>query len=124
MSRYEFLPHCWSSTYSLAVGWDEPLQTYFAQVFDTSISEDDDRVIVWIGGLPPYYTDLGDMKRALNDGISGKLPAITLSKDMQAMLRNDRIRTGQASRWRGRPPRQRQPVFALDLFPDYKPMGK
>jgi hypothetical protein len=116
MSRYEFLPLTWSSTYSLAVGWDEPLRTYFAQVMNYAKVRDDDCVIAWVGGSPPYYAELDDMMRAVNAAITGTLPAITLSKDMQAMLTKDKKRGGRASRRR-----PRKPLFALELFPDYQP---
>jgi hypothetical protein len=124
MSRYEFLPPGWSSTYSFAIGWDGPLSTYFGQVIDSSISDDDDRVIVWAGAMPPYYSDLDKMMCAVNDGITGKLPAITLATAMRAQLIKDKKRSSQASRRRDRKPGNKEPVFALDLFPDYKPTGE
>jgi hypothetical protein len=31
------------------VGWDNPLQTFFAQVFDPSIEEDEEADLLWIG---------------------------------------------------------------------------
>jgi hypothetical protein len=34
------------------VGWDNPLCTFFAQVFDPSIEEDADACLLWIGTAP------------------------------------------------------------------------
>ena len=34
------------------VGWDNPLQTLFAQVFDPSIEDDDKACVLWIGTAP------------------------------------------------------------------------
>jgi hypothetical protein len=116
MSRYEFVPPGWSATFSFAIGWDVPLDTFFAQVIDTSISEDDDRVIVWVGAMPPYYRDLDAMLWEVNGRIAGRLPAVALLGDMRATLIKDRDRSAQASP-RNRTARKRMPVFALDLFP-------
>ena len=34
---------------TVIVGWDNPLQTFFAQVFDPLIEEDDEAYRLWIG---------------------------------------------------------------------------
>ena len=34
------------------VGWDNPLTTFFAQVFDPSIAEDTEACLLWIGTAP------------------------------------------------------------------------
>jgi hypothetical protein len=36
----------------VVVGWDNPLVTLFAQVFDPSIAEDEDACLLWIGTAP------------------------------------------------------------------------
>jgi hypothetical protein len=90
MSRYEILPPGWSADYAFAVGWDRPLGTYFAQVMDYSISHDDDCVLVWVGAMPPYFTDLDAMMKVVNDRIRGRLPAIILNKEMKGRLIRDR----------------------------------
>ena len=59
-------PSNWPGHISFAIGWDPPLITYFAQVLDYSISHDDDCVIVWLGAMPPYYTDLGSLMQTMN----------------------------------------------------------
>jgi hypothetical protein len=111
MSRYEFLPRGWSSPYTFAIGWDVPLDTYFAQVMDLSIDPDDDCVIAWVGGMPPYYHDLDAMLREVNTRISGELPAIALPEETRAKLMKDR--QGSLTTHPGR----RRPVFALGPFP-------
>lgn len=48
MSRHELEP--FAKRYEVTVGWDRPLNTYFAQVKDLQVTdEDDDPVIVWVG---------------------------------------------------------------------------
>jgi hypothetical protein len=37
---------------SVIVGWDNPLQTLFAQVFDPSIEDDEAACLLWIGTAP------------------------------------------------------------------------
>jgi len=37
---------------TVTVGWDNPLCTFFAQVFDPSIEEDADACLLWIGTAP------------------------------------------------------------------------
>lgn len=35
--------------FQITVGWDNPLNTYFAQVEDTEAEDEDDPVVVWVG---------------------------------------------------------------------------
>jgi hypothetical protein len=37
---------------TVIVGWDNPLTTFFAQVFDPSIEEDAEACLLWIGTAP------------------------------------------------------------------------
>ena len=34
------------------VGWDNPLTTFFAQIFNASIADDDEACVLWIGTAP------------------------------------------------------------------------
>ncbi len=48
MSRHTI--ECFSSRFQLVAGWDRPLRSFFAQVEDLELSdEDDDRIVVWVG---------------------------------------------------------------------------
>ena len=50
MSRYPFPtpdPRC-----TAVVGWDNPLTTFFAQIFNASIEDDDEACVLWIGTAP------------------------------------------------------------------------
>jgi hypothetical protein len=47
MSRHS-IP-AFDQRYSIVVGWDWPMRTYFAQVLDTDAIEREDRIRVWIG---------------------------------------------------------------------------
>jgi hypothetical protein len=49
MSRYRIPAE--NPQYEVIVGWDDPLETYFATVFDTTVDEDeDDACVLWVGG--------------------------------------------------------------------------
>jgi hypothetical protein len=37
---------------TVIVGWDNPLLTFFAQVFNASIADDDEACVLWIGTAP------------------------------------------------------------------------
>lgn len=38
--------------YEVTVGWDDPLETYFAQVVDPNAEDEDDSMRLWVGGEP------------------------------------------------------------------------
>jgi hypothetical protein len=50
MSRYSVPAQTPGLT--VIVGWDNPLTTFFAEVFDPSIEEDDEAYLLWIGTAP------------------------------------------------------------------------
>jgi len=49
MSRHDLIP--FSKNYDVTVGWDPPLETFFAQVEDLLLArqDDDDAMVVWVG---------------------------------------------------------------------------
>ena len=47
MSRYSIPAQ--DSRLTVVVGWDNPLATFFAEVFDPSIEDEDDAYVLWIG---------------------------------------------------------------------------
>ena len=52
MSRYELQPRADASgVVGAAVGWDRPLQTFFAQVFERD-ADGEDHATLWIGTEP------------------------------------------------------------------------
>ena len=50
MSRYSIPAQ--DPDLTVIVGWDNPLVTFFAQVFDPSIEEDAEACLLWIGTAP------------------------------------------------------------------------
>lgn len=48
MSRHDLF--AFSKQFNVTVGWDRPMNTFFAQVEDLKVSDDDgDPIIVWVG---------------------------------------------------------------------------
>jgi hypothetical protein len=48
MSRYRIPAH--DPRYEVVVGWDSPLETFFCQIFDTTVDEDDETYcVLWEG---------------------------------------------------------------------------
>lgn len=112
MSRYEYKPENWPELYSFAVGWDPALETYFAQVMDYSISRDDNCVVIWIGGMPPHYTDVDSLIDAVNGRIKGKSEHITLNEVIRKRLIRDKERHEKAKTAKKR---RKVPPCALDF---------
>lgn len=71
--------------YSVVVGWDNPMMTYFAQVERPPAGADnDDTIVLWLGSRPREYLRPEEMVEPLAP--YGALDAETL-----AALRADRI---------------------------------
>jgi hypothetical protein len=50
---------------TVIVGWDNPLCTLFAQVFDPSIAEDTDACLLWIGTAPEVIPTVAALQAQL-----------------------------------------------------------
>ena len=90
--------------FTVVVGWDNPLQTFFTQVARADDSDDDDNdpVLLWIGGTFGEVTDPAALVAPL------ALYA-TLTEDHVAQLGADR----DAKRGSGPTPTQRANLAAL-----------
>lgn len=80
MSRYEIAGR--RSGTRVAVGWDHPLLTYFVQVHDDRLDEEENPT-VWLGASVRELYDLDDLKRAIR-------PHADLSLELGAALYRDR----------------------------------
>jgi hypothetical protein len=64
MSRHEVTPLPDAGQVEVFVGWDPPLNTFFAQVFDLDIDEDDPSAeLLWIGAS---FGEIHDLRRVRN----------------------------------------------------------
>jgi hypothetical protein len=72
--------------YSAVVGWDAPLMTFFAQVEEENPADEDDAVVLWLGGQDREYTRAEDMIEPL-------APYAELTPDTIETLRADRAAT-------------------------------
>ena len=67
---------------TVIVGWDNPLCTLFAQVFDPSIEEDADACLLWIGTAPEAIPTVAALQAQLASWA-------TIPPDIVAHLRRD-----------------------------------
>ena len=56
MSRYT-IPVL-DEKHEVVVGWDAPLNTFFVQVYDHSIENEDEQLVIWEGAMPPRIHNL------------------------------------------------------------------
>ena len=63
MSRYSI--HAQDPDLTVIVGWDNPLVTFFAQVFDPSIAEDAEACLLWIGTAPEAIPTVATLQAQL-----------------------------------------------------------
>jgi hypothetical protein len=85
MSRHELEP--FAKRYEVTVGWDRPLNTFFAQVKDLQVTdEEDDPVIVWVGTSYSEIPRPEDLQFHIAE-------FATISNATMEALRSDRART-------------------------------
>lgn len=89
MSRYDIPTR--DPGLSAVVGWDNPLQSYFAQVMRPEVADDaDDPILLWVGAAPREVVSVEDLARHLS-------PFADLAPEVAEQLRADRAaRLGQA----------------------------
>ena len=88
MSRHE-IPAL-DQSLSVVIGWDNPLQTFFAQVARSAAADDDDHMLLWVGTEPREVITVEDLARHL-------AAFADLSDETAAQLRADRAaKLGQA----------------------------
>ena len=83
MSRYSISPQHPGLT--VIVGWDNPLQTLFAQVCDPSCKDEEDAYLLWIGTAPGAIATVAALQAQLT-GWATIPPAILdcLTRDQHA----------------------------------------
>ena len=91
MSRHEIPAR--DQSLSVAVGWDNPLQTFFAQVSRAERGhedDDEDHMVLWVGTEPREVITVEDLGRHL-------APFADLPAEIAEQLRADRAaKLGQA----------------------------
>lgn len=80
MSRYEI--HGIDPHHQVALGWDPPLQTYFLQVFDDRVENEDEQCVLWLGADPGVHLTAADLFAAV-------VPYANLSHDIVRRLLAD-----------------------------------
>ena len=88
MSRFDIPAHIPCLT--VAVGWDEPMQTFFAQVERVTPHDDEHDVVLWIGASHGEITDPDQINPLL-------VPFATLTEEHIEQLRQDQVGNRTAS---------------------------
>ncbi len=94
MSRYHVQVAEWPQEFTLVVGWDEMLESYFAQVYNGKPHDPDSDCLVWIGTVEKIET-VDDLLEQLNNSFSEDSPAAVLPADIRSQLENDRSSGGE-----------------------------
>lgn len=65
MSRHQLRPR--DPGHKVIVGWDPPLETYFAQVIDRKkeVAGEDEKFVLWIGCSHREITDLDGLRQRI-----------------------------------------------------------
>jgi len=86
MSRYTIPPN--DRRFQVIVGWDAPLTTFFAQVFDMTVDaeEDDTACVLWVGADLQALTTVAAVQDALQ-------AYATIAPDVAARLQHDQATT-------------------------------
>jgi len=83
MSRYSFPAQ--DPALTVIVGWDNPLVTFFAEVFDPSIDEDEEAYVLWIGTVPQALPTVAALQAQLAGWATIPADIVDrLSRDQQA----------------------------------------
>src|SRR5438132_4245422 len=112
MSRYSFPAQHPGLT--VIVGWDNPLVTFFAEVFDLSIDEDEEAYLLWIGTAPQALPTVAALQAQLAGWATIPADIVAhLTRDQQAATPPTplqrwahQIRTGATARPRTTPARE------------------
>ena len=88
MSRYSVPAH--EARYTIHVGWDGPLETFFVQVFDTTTADDDAACVLWEGAGFQALPTVEAVQRTLQ-------PYATLPPAIRTQLCHDRAHTAPRS---------------------------
>ena len=65
MSRYQILAI--HPNHEAFVGWDSPMTTFFVQVFDRSIEDPDDQLLLWFGDEDRAIPTLQQLQEMIAD---------------------------------------------------------
>jgi len=83
MSRYHFPTP--DPRFTAVVGWDNPLTTFFAQIFNSSIEDDDEACVLWIGTAPEGIPTVAALQAQLADWATIPADIVErLTRDQQA----------------------------------------
>lgn len=87
MSRHEVPVKNGIDATSAWIGWDRPMQTFYAQVLsEPATADQDDEILLWVG------TDIGEISRPI-DAIRAIEPYCDVPAELAATLEIERMKT-------------------------------
>jgi hypothetical protein len=84
MSRYKIPAD--DPRYDVIVGFDDPLDTFFGQIFDTTVPEEDDNCVLWVGATLQALPTVDVLQDCLH-------AYATIPPEVMAQLRHDHATT-------------------------------
>ena len=74
--------------FEVFVGWDPPLRTFFAQVYDLSIEDEDEQLLVWLGTSFRELESAGHTLTIIQTYTEGELDSVldALTEDQKKNL--------------------------------------
>ena len=92
MSRYLFE----NNRYAINIGWDSPLNTFFATVFDNEHENYLDEPLIWLGTQVGEYPDIHQFLSTLSQKMSENgIINIAFSDDLAETIEEDQRREGE-----------------------------
>jgi hypothetical protein len=92
MSRYLFE----NNRYAITIGWDSPLNTFFATVFDNERESEFFEPLIWLGTQVGEYPDVHQFLSTLSQKMSeNDIINITFPDNLTETLESDHKREGE-----------------------------
>ncbi|NER93521.1 MAG: hypothetical protein F6J86_06740 [Symploca sp. SIO1B1] len=92
MSRH-YIEH---QRYNITLGWDRPLNTFFATIIDEEQKNDFDEPLLWMGVSPGEYTDIHHFLKLLKQTMQEQgIENVDIPESFADKLREDQMKQGQ-----------------------------
>lgn len=88
MSRYTIEPAEWPDEFSVIVGWDPGLSTYFAQVYRGNPYKADSECLLWLGNVEQINT-VDALLQQLNASFAEDTPPVEIPDDIRKQMEAD-----------------------------------
>lgn len=92
MSRHQFN----NQHYIITIGWDSPLNTFFATIVDEEVENGFDEPLIWLGTQLAEYQNVHQFLHTLRQKLNEKgIIDVTLPDSLTQMLEKDQMDEGE-----------------------------